>query len=154
MMRAALAALRRFGGILISPRATLLALDPAEGRWDGWVLAALFVLGSQIDRLTEAIARFEVFRSGWVLLNALALALLTPLLVGLMVEGVVGAARARTRHLPVTALVLSATVGNLLRQQGVSLPGPHYLPEILGTAWALGLGFWIRKRMPPEIFRD
>src|SRR5690606_14216964 len=127
------ATLQRFGGILIRPKATLLALGVGkplgEGRWDGWVLAALFVLGSQVDRLTETVARFEVFRSFLLLGNGLALALLTPLLVGLLVEGVVGAARRHMRHLPLVALVVSATVGNLLRQQNVALPGPHYLPE-------------------------
>ena len=127
----AVRALKRYGGILIRPRATLLELGPEEGRWDGWILIALFVLGSQIERVTETIARFEVFRSFLVLLNGLALAVLTPILVGFMVEGIVGAARRRYRHLPLVALVVIATIGNLLRQQGVVWPGPRYLPEML-----------------------
>jgi hypothetical protein len=146
------AALRRYGGILIHPRETLLGLgadpDPQLGRYDGWVLTGLFVLGSQIERLAETIARFEVFRSVLLVFNGLALALLTPILVGFMVEGVVGAARSRYRHLPLVTLVLLATLGNLLRQQGVVWPGPRYLPEMLGTVWALGLALWIRKRIP------
>src|SRR5690606_10524707 len=135
------AALRRYGGILIHPRKTLLGLgsdpqpDSTEGRYDGWILAGLFVLGSQIERLAETFARFEVFRSVLQVFNGLALALLTPILVGFMVEGVVGVGRSRYRHLPLVALVLLATVGNLLRQQGVVWPGPRYLPEILGTVW-------------------
>ncbi|HLT40672.1 MAG TPA: TlpA disulfide reductase family protein [Enhygromyxa sp.] len=141
-------ALARFGGILIRPNATLSSLRADEGRFDGWVLALLFVLGSQIERLTGAAARFEVFGSVLLLVNALALALLTPVLVGFMVEGVVGATRSRYRHLPLVALVLVATLGNLLRQQGVALPGPRYLPEMIGAIWALGLALWIRKRMP------
>jgi peroxiredoxin len=143
-------AVQRFGGILIRPKATLLGLRADEGRHDGWVLAGLFVLGSQIERLAEAVARFEVFRSVLLLFNGFALALLTPVLVGFMVEGVVGASRSRFRHLPLVALVVVATLGNLLRQQGVALPGPRYLPEMIGAAWALLLALWIRKRMPAD----
>ncbi|WP_106088615.1 hypothetical protein [Enhygromyxa salina] len=141
----------RWGGILIRPRATLAALGPGEGRFDWWLLAALFVLGSQIQHLSETVARYQVFRSFWLLVNGLAIALLTPLLVGLIVESIVGAARSRYRHLPLVALVLVATLANLLRQQGVVIPGPRYLPEILGTVWAAGLGVWIRKRVPPPV---
>jgi hypothetical protein len=46
------------------------------------------------------------------------------------------------------ALVLVATVGNLLRQQGVVWPGPRYLPEMLGLVWTVGIAIWIRSRMP------
>ena len=141
-------AIERFGGILIRPKATLLGLRADEGRSDGWLLAALFVLGSQIERLAATLAGFEVFRSVLLVVNGFALALLTPVLVGFMVEGVVGAGRSRYRHLPLVALVLVATVGNLLRQQGIAWPGPRYLPEMIGAAWAVGLAFWIRKRMP------
>jgi hypothetical protein len=142
------AAIRRWGGILVRPRATLEELGPREGRFDWWWLAGLFVLGSQIEHLTETFAHFQAFRSFWLLVNGLALALLTPLLVGLLVESIVGAARSRYRHLPLVALVLVATVANLLRQQGVLLPGPRALPEIVGTLWAAGLGVWIRKAVP------
>jgi thiol-disulfide isomerase/thioredoxin len=146
--------LQRFGGMLIRPRTTLANLRAGEGRYDGWTLTALFVLGSQIDRLTEAVARFEVVRSVLLLVNGLALALLTPVLIAFMVEGVVGAARSRYRNLPLVALVLVATIGNLLRQQGVVLPGPRYLPEMLGAAWALGLALWIRKALPTDASDD
>lgn len=143
-------AVQRFGGILIRPKATLLGLRADEGRHDQWVLTGLFVLGSQIERLTETVARFEVFRSVLLLFNGFALALLTPVLIGFMVEGVVGAKRSRYRQLPLVALVLVATLGNLLRQQGVTWPGPRYLPEMIGAAWALLLALWIRKRMPVD----
>ena len=151
------AALQRFGGILIRPGPTLRGLSPeygsgkGEGRYDGWILAGLFVWGSQVEHLTETLARFEAVRSVLVLLNGLALAVLTPVLVGFIVEGIVGSKRRRYRHLPLAALVVVATVGNLLRQQGVVWPGPHYLPEMLGLAWAAGLAVWIRKRMPAEL---
>lgn len=152
-----IAAMQRWGGILIHPRATLAALgqqSDQQGRHDWWLLAGLFVLGSQVQHLTEAVARFQAFRSVLVLVNALAISLLTPLLVGLLVEGLVGSARSRYRHLPLVALVVVAIVANLLRQQGVVLPGPRYLPEMLGTLWAAGLGLWIRKAMPvPEVTR-
>jgi hypothetical protein len=149
-----LAAMQRWGGILIQPRATLARLSEQEGRYDWWLLAGLFVLGSQVEHLTAAVARFQVFRQVLLLVNALAISLLTPLLVGLLVETLVGAARSRYRHLPLVALVVVATVANLLRQQGVVLPGPHYLPEMLGTVWAAGLALWIRKTIPtPEVTR-
>lgn len=149
-----MATMQRWGGILIQPRATLTALGPEHGRYDWWLLAGLFVLGSQVQHLTEAVARFQAFRSVLVLINALAISLLTPLLVGLLVEGLVGSTRSRYRHLPLVALVAVTVVANLLRQQGVLLPGPRYLPEMLGTLWAAGLGLWIRKAMPvPEVSR-
>jgi hypothetical protein len=156
-MSSFLAAIQRWGGILIQPRATLATLgqqsDP-QGRHDWWLLAALFVLGSQVETLTEAVARFQAFRSVLVLVNALAISLLTPLLVGLLVEGLVGSARSRYRHLPLVALVVVTVVANLVRQQGVLLPGPRYLPEMLGALWAAGLGLWIRKTVPvPEVSR-
>lgn len=144
------AAIERWGGILIAPRATLEALGPDEGRYDGWWLAALFVLGSQLEHLTATVARYQAFQNVWILINGLALALLTPLFVGFMVEGFVGAARPRYRSLPLVALVVAATLANLGRQQGLSLPGPHYLPEMLGAAWAGGLALWIRKTMPVD----
>jgi hypothetical protein len=148
------AALQRWGGILIQPRATLAGLSNHEGRYDWWLLAGLFVLGSQVEHLTAAVARFQAFRSGLVLVNALAISLLTPLLAGLLVESLVGAARSRYRHLPLVALVVVAILANLARQQGVVLPGPRYLPEMLGTAWAAGLAVWIRKTIPaPEVTR-
>jgi hypothetical protein len=148
------AAMQRWGGILIQPRATLTALGPEQGRYDWWLLSGLFVLGSQVEHLTAAVARFQAFRSVLVLVNALAISLLTPLLVGLLVESLVGSARSRYRHLPLVALVLIASVANLARQQGVVLPGPHYLPEMLGAAWAAGLALWIRKTIPaPEVSR-
>jgi hypothetical protein len=154
MQHGALAAMQRWGGILIQPRATLTTLGPEPGRHDWWPLAVLFVLGSQVQHLTEAVARFQAFRSVLLLVNALAISLLTPLLVGLLVEGLVGGARSRYRHLPLVALVAVTVVANLLRQQGVALPGPRYLPEILGTLWAAGLGLWIRKAIPvPEVSR-
>lgn len=153
-MSSFLAAMQRWGGILIQPRATLASLPAEQGRHDWWLLAGLFVLGSQVQHLTEAVARFQAFRSVLVLVNALAISLLTPLLVGLLVEGLVGGARSRYRHLPLVALVAVTVVANLLRQQGVLLPGPRYLPEMLGTLWAAGLGLWIRKTVPvPEVSR-
>lgn len=147
-VQAGLRAVTRYGGILVRPRATLEQLGPREGRWDWWVLAGLFVLGSQIEHLTETIARFEAFRSFWLLVNGFAIALLTPLLVGLLVESIVGAARSRYRHLPLVALILVATVANLLRQQGVVIPGPRYMPEMVGSIWAAGLAVWVRKSVP------
>jgi hypothetical protein len=152
-----LAAMQRWGGILIQPRATLAALgqrSDQQGRYDWWLLAGLFVLGSQVQHLTEAVARFQAFRSVLVLVNALAISLLTPLLVGLLVEGLVGGPRSRYRHLPLVALVVVTVVANLLRQQGVMLPGPRYLPEIVGTLWAAGLGLWIRKAIPVPQARE
>jgi hypothetical protein len=110
----------------------------------------LYVVGSQIQRLTEAVAKFEVIGSFAMLFNAIAIALLAPVLVALLVEGLVGANRARYRNLPIAALVLVATIGTLLRSFHVTLPGPTYLPEMLGTLWAAALAIWIRKTMPVE----
>ncbi len=151
-----LAVIPRWGGILVQPRATLEGLrdsPPELGRWDGWWLVALYLLGSQIERLVEAVAKFEVLGSYAMLFNAIAIALLAPILVMLLVEGLVGVRRARYRHLPIAALVAVSTLGTLLRHLHVALPGPTYLPEMLGTLWASGLAVWIRRTMPadPEV---
>jgi len=166
-----IASLQRWGGILVRPRATLEALppEPLESSadmpspswgerlraglvpgpgWDRWTLPLLFVLGSQVQHLAETIARWRAFDSLLILANGLALSLITPILVGLVVEGLVGAERSRYRFLPLVPLVLIATLGNLARQGGITLPGPHYLPEVLGTLWAAGLALWIRRAMP------
>lgn len=148
-----LAVIQRWGGILVQPRATLEALRDAPmelGRWDGWWLVALYLLGSQTERLIEAVAKFEVLGSFAMLFNAIAIALLAPILVMLLVEGLVGVRRARYRNLPIAALVAVSTLGTLLRHLHVALPGPTYLPEMLGTLWAAGLALWIRRTMPPD----
>jgi hypothetical protein len=147
------AAIARWGGILVHPRRTLDALREAPhglGRFDGWWLMGLYVVGSQIQRLTEALAKFEVLGSFAMLFNAIAVALLAPVLVALLVEGLVGVERSRHRNLPIAALVVVSTIGTLLRSFHVDLPGPTYLPEMLGTLWAAGLAIWIRKTMPAE----
>lgn len=148
-----LAAIQRWGGILVLPRRTLEALRNSPsglGRFDGWWLMGLYVLGSQLQRLIEAAAKFEVLGSYALLFNAIAVALLAPVLVALLVEGLVGVQRARYRNLPIAALVAVSTLGTLLRQLHVDVPGPTYLPEMLGTLWAAGLAMWIRKTMPAE----
>ncbi len=150
-------AIQRWGGILVRPRRTLEALregPAARGRFDGWWLMALYVVGSQIERLTEALAKFEVLGSFAMLFNAIAIALLAPILVALMVESLVGSNRPRYRNLPIAALVAVSTLGTLLRLFHVSLPGPVYLPEMLGTFWAAGLAIWIRRSFPAEVEAD
>jgi hypothetical protein len=152
-MSAMRSALERWGGILVVPRRTLAALrddPPGVGRFDAWWLMGMYVAGSQIQRLTEAVAKFEVIGSYPMLFNAIAIALLAPVMVALLVEGLVGANRARFRNLPIAALVFVATIGTLLRSLHVDLPGPTYLPEMLGTSWAAALAIVIRKSMPAE----
>ena len=49
----------------------------------------------------------------------------------------------------VAVLVLAFAV--FFWAKGRLLPGPHVLPELLGTLWAAALAVWIRKAMPaPE----
>lgn len=158
--------IQRWGGVLVRPRATFEAvaatppppraergwrswIRPSTG-WDGVWLTLLFVLGSQVERVTEALARFLATDSVLILLNGLLMAVLAPLLVGLLVEGLVGAQRARYRHLPLVPLVLAATVGNIIRQQGFVWPGPALLPEIVGTLWAASLAVYVRQTIPPD----
>jgi hypothetical protein len=148
-----LAAIQRWGGILVLPRRTLEGLRDGPvglGRFDGWWLMGLYLVGSQIQRLIEAVAKFEVLGSYAMLFNAIAIALLAPVLVMLLVEGLVGVQRSRYRNLPIAALVAVATLGTLLRQLHVDVPGPTYLPEMLGTFWAAGLAIWIRNEMPAD----
>ncbi|MCA9685708.1 MAG: hypothetical protein KC457_26260, partial [Myxococcales bacterium] len=144
--------LTRWGGILLRPKQTLAAIAAgtlATGG-DGLGLTLAYLLGCQVENLAEAIARWRAFDSLLVLVNGLAWALLTPILVGLLLEGLIGSARGRVRHLSLAPLVLLATLGNLLRQQGVHLPGPVYLPEILATLWGAGLAMWMRRELPDD----
>jgi len=149
-----IASIQRWGGALIRPKVTFEHFhaehraDPTVGRWDVWWLTGVYVLGSQVQPVSESIARWQALDSVLVLINGLALALLAPILVGLLAEGVLGARHRAYGNLTLVPLVLLATMANLLGQQGVTLPGPHMLPEVLGATWAIGLGFWARARLP------
>ncbi|NVB36875.1 hypothetical protein G6O69_03475 [Pseudenhygromyxa sp. WMMC2535] len=152
-----LTTLQRWGGILIHPKVTLAAMRDgslAAGRWDGWLLPLVFVLGCQTQQVVEVFARFVRISGVLTLIGGLAMVLLVPIFAALLLEGLIGSSRARYRHLPLVPLVLLATLGNLLRQLGVALPGPQYLPEILGTLWGVGLAVWIRQVMPEDADAD
>lgn len=148
------AAVQRWGGVLVRPRATFEAFhaahsaDPRVGKWDAWALTGLYVAGSQVQAISEALAKYQAFDSLAILFNGVAMAVLAPILVGFLAEALLGARHRAYGNMTLVPLVALATVANLLRQQGVQLPGPHYLPEMMGSAWAVALAFWGRARLP------
>ncbi len=148
-----LAALRRYGGILVRPRATVAALDPQVGSWDEWVLTALFVLGSQAERMAEAVASVAAIGLGngaLILASAAGRAVLPPILVSVLVDALLGRSRGYRRGVVVVPLVLVASAARLASHAGIFMPGPSFMPEAIGAAWCAVLALWIRSAVPPR----
>ena len=80
---------------LMDPSMFVLTAGTLGTGGDGLGLTLAYLLGCQVENLTEAIARWRAFESLLVLVNGVAWALLTPILVGLLLEGLIGALAAR-----------------------------------------------------------
>lgn len=148
-----LRALARYGGILVRPRATVAALDPREGRWDEWVLTLLYVAGSQVGRVAEALASVAAvgFSNGaLVLASVVGRAVLPPILVSVLVDSLLGRARGYRRGLFIAPLVLISTLGRVLALNGFRLPGPAFMPELVGAIVCAAVAFVVRGSVPEE----
>lgn len=144
--------LARYGGILVRPRATVAALAPRVGAWDEWILVVLYVLGSQVERVAEALASLAAlgFGSGiLVFASGLGRAVLPPILVSVLVDGLLGRPRGHRRGVFLVPLVLVASLARLAEQHGLRLPGPGFLPELAGAIWCAGLALYARSAVPP-----
>jgi len=138
--------LQRTGGILIRPRSTIRSLASGVGAADGLVLLLLYGLGAKLEPLAHGVADFQASQ-GISAVLALALgfvAYLPWVLTTLLVEFTLGRDRLERTELCKVPLVVCAAGAGLADHLGASIPGPVYLPEILGAAWAVGVAAWIR----------
>ncbi len=140
------ALLQRYGGILLRPRTTIRSLAPGDGAIDGLVLVILYGLGAKLEPLAHGVANFQASQ-GLSAVVALALGLVAFLpwvLTTLLVELTLGRDRTERTELCKVPLLVCAAGAGLADHLGATLPGPVYLPELLGAAWAVGLAAWVR----------
>ena len=142
-------ALSRWGGALVAPRRTVAGLDPEEGARDGLVLGALYVAGTSIYPMTAAIATVLSTHSIVALLSGVARVLLTPIVVLVLTETLLGGKRSYRGGLALMPLVVIGTVAHLLDLLGQpSLPG--LWPDGVGAVAAGAFALWIRPAVPLE----
>lgn len=143
----------RFGAMLLAPRRTASALEPTEGQRDGWALGLLYLFGAHTYPLIEATAGALAVRNlnGFIMLfSALGRALLAPILVLVVAETILGRARAHRRGVCLLPLIVVGTIAHALVQNGTAIPGPSYLPALVGGALGALLAVWIRPVVEPE----
>lgn len=140
------AALARWGGFLLRPRATAAALDPDAGPRDGLVFIALYALGAHLLPLGDAVADFAAMFGLAALPTLLAgFTVLIPWLVATLgVEAILGPQRAHRAALCLLPMLLVVVLARLLAGAGHPLPVPKYSVEIAGAVLAAGLALWIR----------
>lgn len=141
-----LAALARWGGLLLRPRATVAALPHAAGRRDGALFLLLYAAGAHLLPIGDAVADFLALASLSalpVLLSGLA-AVVPWLVATLGVEALLGPQRAHRAALCLLPMLLLVTAGRLLAGLGHPVPLPRYGLDILGALLAGGLALWLR----------
>lgn len=145
--RSPISALQRWGAALIGPRRYASTADPRAGQRDALWLGALFVVGTALYPVAEAVATVWATRNlngALMLASALGRALLAPIITLVIVETILGNARRHQRALGLLPLLILGTVAHALRQMGVSISIPMFAPEIAGATLGAGLAFWIR----------
>lgn len=139
-------ALQRYAGVLIAPRATIRRLRPGVGASDGLVLLAFYAIGGKLEPLARGVAGFQA-SEGLAALLAFALsfvAFLPWVVATVLVELVLGRARAERAELTKVPLLVCVAAGGLADHLGLMVPGPVYVPEAIGVVWAVLLAAWIR----------
>ncbi len=145
-----IALLRRIGGVLLAPRPLFKNMPDAAGPRDDVALFTAYALAVALPGLAAALADFMALGllPG---LSGLAQALL-PLLPWVLtrsaVEWRLGDARAHRASLCMVPLLVLAALAHLADLRAVSLPGPAYLPALLGGLAALALASWARSAIP------
>lgn len=142
-------ALSRWGGALVAPRRTVGALSPEEGTRDGLALGSLYVIGTSIYPMTVAIATVVSTGSLVALASGVARVLLTPIVVLVLVETLLGNERSYRAGLTLLPMVVVATAAHALALlQLPSLPG--FWPDVVGAGATVAFALGIRSAVPPE----
>ncbi|MGH1345587.1 MAG: hypothetical protein ACRBN8_28745 [Nannocystales bacterium] len=142
-------ALRRWGGVLFAPRRTVAELPIDEGRRDGLLLGTLYVVGTALYPMTETIATVASTHSLVALASGVARVLLTPIVVLVLAETLLGGSRGYRGSLFLVPLVVLGTVAHaLVSFQLVGIPA--LWPDFAGAAAAGALALWSRKSIPTE----
>lgn len=144
--------LRRVGGVLLAPRALLASLPEGTGRRDGAILFAAYILALGLPGLSAAAA--DLLALGLLPgLSGLAQALL-PLLPWVLalslVEWRLGDVRAHRAGLCLVPLLVLAGLAHLADLRGLEVPGPAYLPALLGGLASLALATRARPAVSPS----
>lgn len=150
-MTALLQALRRYGGLLLAPRATVRALRPDEGLRDGLWLGGAYLLAMGTFELLEALVTLRATPDlgGLVmLLAAVGRTLVAPILVLVACETVLGRARAHRRGLYLVPLLLVAGLAHEAGVHGLRLP--FYVAPVIGAVLAIALAWWTKGEVMPE----
>lgn len=142
-------ALTRWGGVLIAPRRTVAELPVDEGKRDGLVLGALYVIGTALYPMTDTIATVVSTHSLVALAAGVARVLLTPIVVLVLVETLLGGPRGYRGGLFLLPLVVLGTLAHVLASFEVAT-FPALWPDFAGAAAAGGLALWARKAIPAE----
>lgn len=140
------ALLQRLGGVLIRPKATIAGLAPGVGASDGLVLLALYGIGAKLEPLGRGVADFQASEgiSAIIALTLGLVAFLPWVLTTLAVELVLGRDRQERTELCKVPLALCAAAAGLADHLGLALPGPVYVPELIGAAWSIAIAAWVR----------
>lgn len=143
--------LARVGGVLLAPRRLFHHLSAGTGRHDGAVLFCAYLLAVALPGGSAALA--DLLALGLLAgLSGLAQALL-PVLPWLLtlsaVEWRLGDARTHRAGLCLVPLLALATLAHLAELRGLALPGPSYLPPLLGGLASLALASLARSAIPP-----
>lgn len=147
-----LPAFQRYAGLLIAPRATIRGLQPGVGASDGLCLLGLYAIGGKLEPLARGVAGFQA-SEGFASILAFALgfvAFLPWVIATVLVELVLGRARAERAELTKVPLLVCVAAAGVADHLGVMVPGPAYIPEALGVVWAVILAAWIRPAVVVE----
>ena len=142
-------AIARWGGVLLAPRRTVAELKAGEGKRDGLVLGALYVAGTALYPMADTVATVVSTHSLVALAAGVARVLLTPIVVLVLVETLLGGRRSYRGGLFLLPLVVVGTSAHVLATLGVATL-PMLWPDFAGAAAAGGLALWARKAIPSE----
>jgi len=143
--------LRRVGGMLVAPRVTLRDLPESAGRHDATVLALSWLAAVGLPDLGDALADLWALGGLGGLLGLVQglWPLLPWLLASAAVEWLLGPTRAHRAALCLVPMLVIGAGGHLLAAV-VDLPGPSYLPALLGAVAALVLARVVRPTLAPN----